>query len=77
MSDTEDGEIDHTVPDMNEVDLGPPQLPLEDGDPCPVCDHPFDGDEWRIRKLPSGPTIGETWVGYCPNCEKRTYQVGT
>ena len=70
-------EVDQSVPDMDEIDWGPVSRPLEEGDPCPECDYPFDGDEWRIRKLPSGPTIGETWVGYCPDCEKRTYKVGT
>lgn len=70
-------DTDGGPPDIDEIDRGPVSRPLEDGDPCPECGHPFDDDEWRIRKLPSGPTIGEDWVGYCPNCEQRTYKVGT
>lgn len=70
-------EIDDGIPDPEDIDWGPTQRPLEEGEPCPECGHPFDDEEWDIRKLPSGPTIGETWVGTCPDCEQRTYKIGT
>lgn len=70
-------EIDAGVPGPDEIDWGPPTRPLEEGEPCPDCGYPFDSDEWAIRKLPSGPHIGETWKGECPECEQETYEVGT
>lgn len=70
-------EAGDSVPDPEDIDWGPRQEPLEEGEPCPECGYEFDSDEWNIRKLPSGPTLGQTWVGTCPDCEQRTYKVGT
>lgn len=51
-------------------------LDPEEGDPCPECGYPF-GDDWDDRKLPSGPSIGETWNYTCPGCDQETASVGT
>jgi len=56
---------------------GPPRRPLDDGDPCPECGHPFDAEEWDERHLCGGPSIGEDWLYTCPNCDQETCEVGT
>ena len=68
---------DDGVPDLSEVDHGPTRLPLEEGDPCPECGYPFDSDEWDVRKLPSGPSLGEDWLYTCPGCDQETCSIGT
>lgn len=64
-------------PDPKVFDSGPVRRPLEEGDPCPECDYAFDSDEWPVRKLPSGPSLGETWLYTCPGCDQETCSIGT
>lgn len=59
---------------MNEIHL---ILFAEDGiggEPCPVCENPFDTDAWE--KVSHG---GDAWGGQanyrCPDCEKGTASV--
>lgn len=56
-------------------------LPLEhelDDAECHNCGEPWDGgDEWDDRRLPSGPSAGETWKYQCPNCGFETFETGT
>jgi transcription elongation factor Elf1 len=54
----------------------PPRKSLEEGEPCPNCGHEFDSDEWDVRHLSHGPSIGETWLYTCPDCEKETCSIG-
>lgn len=70
-------ETDSSVPDMDEIDWGPTRRPLEDGDPCPECGHPFDSDEWDVRHLHGGPSAGESWLYTCPGCEQETCVIDT
>lgn len=68
---------DPTEPDMSEIDWGPKQRPLDNGEPCPECGHEFDHEEWDVRHLQRGDTLGETWIYTCPSCEQETCKVGT
>ena len=66
-------------PEYGEVmALMPKTAPLEDGDPCPECDYPFDVDEWDEWYSGKGIETGEeTWAYTCPNCQQETCKVGT
>ena len=64
-------------PDPEDIDWGPPKRPLEKGDPCPVCEYPFDPDEWKETHYSRGAAIGESWGYTCPSCEKETASIGT
>lgn len=44
---------------------------------CHNCGEPWDEDEWDVRHLSGGPSIGETWKYKCPGCERETFEVGT
>jgi hypothetical protein len=70
-------EVDAGLPDPEDVDWGPIRKPLEEGDPCPECGHPFDPDEWDVRHLHGGASLGETWIYSCPGCGQETAEVGT
>jgi hypothetical protein len=64
-------------PDWDEVDWGPIRRPLDEGEPCPECGYTYDSDEWEVRHLHGGDTLGETWLYTCPSCEQETCEVGT
>ena len=66
-----------SVPGMEYVDWGPTRRSLTEGEPCPECDYPFDSDEWNVRHLTGGPSLGESWIYTCPECEQETCSVGT
>lgn len=66
-----------SIPDPEDIDWGPPVEPLDDGDPCPACGHTFDPDQWDVRHISRGPTLGETWKYTCPECEQETCSIGT
>jgi hypothetical protein len=36
------------LPDSNEIDWGPTQRSLDDGEPCPECGYEF-GDDWDVN----------------------------
>lgn len=71
------GQIDSSVPDIEDIDWGPPVRPPEDGDPCPACGYPFDSDELDVRHISGGPTLGEDWKYTCPGCDQETCSIGT
>ena len=68
--------IDDSTPDPSDIDWGPTRKPLENGEPCPECGHSFDADAWDVRHI-NGPSLGESWLYTCPNCEQETAEVGT
>lgn len=72
-----DTRTDQSIPDMDEVDWGPTRRPLEDGEPCPECGYLFDSDEWDVRHVHGGPSLGEDWIYTCPGCEQETCVIGT
>lgn len=63
-------------PNLDEVDWGPTQRSLDDGEPCPECGYEFDADEWDVRHL-HGRGVGESWIFKCPSCEQETCVIGT
>jgi hypothetical protein len=68
---------DAGAPGPADVDWGPIRQPLDEGDSCPECGHPFDADEWSCRHLSRGPSLGEDWIYECPGCEQETCSIGT
>jgi 5-methylcytosine-specific restriction endonuclease McrA len=51
--------------------------PIPEHDPkCPNCGHPFDSDEWDVRHLSGGPSLGEDWYYSCPKCNNETLECG-
>lgn len=70
-------DIEANIPGPTEIDWGPIQKALDEGEPCPECDYPYDSDEWDCRHLHGGPALGESWLYTCPNCEQETCTIGT
>jgi hypothetical protein len=66
-----------SAPDFDEIDWGPAQRSLDDGEPCPECGYEFNADEWDVRHLYGGAWAGESWVYECPNCEQETCIIST
>ena len=64
-------------PNLDEVDWGPTQRPLDDGEPCPECGPEFDADKWDVRHFHGGAWIGESWVFTCSGCEQETCIIST
>jgi len=74
----ESGELhDPTEPDMSEIDWGPTQRPLDDGDACPECGYTYDSDKWEVRHINTPGTAGESWKYTCPGCQQETCVVDT
>lgn len=55
----------------------PQRESLEEGEPCPECGYEFDSDEWEVRHLTGGDTVGEDWIYTCPGCDQETCMIGT
>ena len=68
------------VPSLDDViddDYVVAKTPEEADEQCPKCGRDFDSDEWDVRHLHGGPSIGEDWKYTCPNCDRETITVGT
>ena len=53
----------------------PPEHEIDDTE-CHNCGQPWN-DDWKERKIPNGPSLGEDWKYKCPNCGFETFECGT
>lgn len=67
------------VPSLGDVlpdDYVTPRNPEECDEQCPGCGYDFDSDEWNLRHIHGGPSLGEDWKYTCPSCDRETIEVG-
>lgn len=54
-----------------------PRRCIPEHDPkCPNCGYAFESDEWDVRHLHGGPSLGESWHYTCPRCNNETLECG-